>query len=108
VKIKIVVLIIVIFGCLYSHYCNHHFILQSGKKIESFSGKYKGEKDKNLRLLAENSNLCSRERIQNLAITKLNMFCPKNTDNVHTIFINDDKTFRFVNYIVPSAEALTK
>ena len=105
---KIIILIVLIFACVYSHHLNKHVILNSRRKIDSYNTQYKSEKDFNLVLLAEFSKLSSRERIQDIAFSKLNMFYPKNNENIHTIMINADKTFRLIDYIVPSAEAITK
>jgi len=106
---KVIVIVLLIVISIFSHYNNKHKILDYGRKLDESRELYQAQKVDNLNLITTNSKLSSRERIQRLASQRLGMFYPINNDNVHNIrFDNKKKTFRLIDYIVPSAEALTR
>ena len=106
---KVIVIALLIVISIFSHYSNKHKILDYGRKLDESRELYQAQKVDNLNLITTNSKLSSRERIQRLASQRLGMFYPINNDNVHNIrFDNKKKTFRLIDYIVPSAEALTR
>jgi len=106
---KVIVILLLIVFSIFSHYSNKHMILNYGRKLDESREQYQAQKVDNLNLITTNSKLSSRERIQRLASQRLGMFYPINNDNVHNIrFDNKKNTFRILDYIVPSAEALTR
>jgi len=106
---KVIVIVLLFIVSIFSHYSNKHKILSYGRKLDESRELYQSQKVDNLNLITTNSKLSSRERIQRLASQQLGMFYPANNDNVHNIrFDNKKKTFRILDYIVPSAEALTR
>jgi len=108
-KYKITVFLILSFTVVFFQYYNKHKIIRYERESNRLTEIYNSKKDLNLNYLNINSKLCSRERIQKLAIEKLNMFFPNNTSNIHNIKIDNRKeTFCLIDYIIPSAEALTK
>ncbi|HHE38644.1 MAG TPA: hypothetical protein ENL20_08745 [Candidatus Cloacimonetes bacterium] len=108
-KYKIILLLIIFLTTVFSHYYNKHKIIKYERESNRLIEIYNSKKDLNLNYLNINSKLCSRERIQKLAIEKLNMFYPDDTSNIHNIKIDNRKeTFCLIDYIIPSAEALTK
>lgn len=106
---KVITIVLLIFVSIFCHYSNKHNIIVYGRKLDESKEFYQAQKVDNLNLITANSKLSSRERIQRLASQQLDMFYPINNDNVHNIrFDNKKKTFRLIDYIVPSAEALTR
>ena len=106
---KVIVIVLLIFVWVFSHYSNKHKILDYGRKLDESQELYQAQKVNNLNLITINSRLSSRERIQRLASQQLGMFYHNNNDNVHNIrFDNKKNTFRILDYIIPSAEALTR
>ena len=106
---KVIAIVVLILVSIFSHYSNKHMILDYGRKLDESREQYQAQKVDNLNLITTNSKLSSRERIQRLAYQQLGMFYPINNDNVHNIkFDNKKNTFRLIDYIVPSAEALTR
>ena len=106
---KAIVFILVVFIFIFSHYYNKHKILDYARQCNKLTDVYKSNQDINLNLITVNSKLGSRERIQKLAYEELGMFYPTDNANVHNIKINSRKeSFCLIDYIVPSAEALTK
>jgi len=106
---KVIVILLLIVFSIFSHYRNKHMILDYGRNFDESRELYQAQKVDNLNLITTNSKLSSRERIQRLASQRLGMFYPINNDNVHNIrFDNKKNTFRILDYIVPSAEALTR
>lgn len=106
---KIIIIVSLIFVSIFSHYSNKHKILVYGRKLDESREFYQAQKVNNLNLITLNSKLSSRDRIQRLASENLDMFFPTNNENVHNIkFDNKEKTFRLIDYIVPSAEALIR
>lgn len=106
---KIIVIIFLVFVSIFFHYSNKHSIIVHGRKIDESQELYQACKVDNISLITMNSRLSSRDRIQRLAAEHLNMFFPADNENVHNIkFDNKKETFRLIDYIVPSAEALTR
>ncbi|MDO9577970.1 MAG: cell division protein FtsL [Candidatus Cloacimonadales bacterium] len=106
---RAVILIVVFFAIIFVHYQNQHKILSYSRKTNELQENYKSQRDINLDLVSVNSQLGSRERIQNLAYDKLGMTYPEDATSVHNIMMNSRKeTFCLVDFIVPCAEALTK
>ena len=106
---KVIVIVALIVVWIFCHFSNKHIIINNGRKLEESFEQYQAQKVENLNLITMQSKLSSRDRIQRLASAKLGMFFPTNSDNVHTIkFDPKKKTFRLIDYIVPSAEALTR
>ncbi|MCK4654674.1 MAG: hypothetical protein KAU01_09525 [Candidatus Cloacimonetes bacterium] len=106
---KLIIIILILCGIIFVHHYNKHKILIYSRQYYELSDIYKSKKDINLNLVSINSKLGSRERIQNLAFEKLEMFYPDNDQNIHNIKMNNKKkSFCLIDYIVPSAEALTK
>jgi len=106
---KIIVIILLVFVSIFFHYSNKHSIIIYGRKIDESRELYQACKVDNISLITMNSKLSSRDRIQRLASDNLNMYFPEDNDNIHNIkFDNKKKTFRLIDYIVPSAEALTR
>ena len=97
------------FSGIFFHYYNKHKIIEISRQKNVLLERLNSEKNVNLNLVIANNNLTSRVRIQQLASEKLGMFYPKNKSKIHTIEFNRKKnTFCLVDYIIPSAEALTK
>lgn len=106
---KITVIIILALVSIFCHYSNKHNIIVYERKIDETEEIYQAYKVDNLSLITLNNKLSSRERIQRLASENLNMYFPTNNENIHNIkFDNKKETFRLIDYIVPSAEALTR
>ena len=106
---KVIVIVSLILVLVFSHYINKHNILVYGRKLDESRELYQAQRVDNLNLITMNSKLSSRERIQRLASQQLSMFYPANNDNVHDIrFDHKKNTFRILDYIIPSAEALTR
>ena len=106
---KIVFLVFIISVSVFMHYFNQHAILKDARLTNELTETYKSQKDINLNLVTVNSKLGSRERIQKLAFENLGMFYPQDATSVHNIVMNNrDETFCLVDFIAPSAEALTK
>ena len=106
---KFILFVLVISIIIFSHYYNKHRILNYTRQCNKLTDVYKSNQDINLNLITVNSKLGSRERIQKLAYEELGMFYPTDNANVHNIKINTRKeSFCLIDYIVPSAEALTK
>ena len=84
-------------------------MIEFGRKLDDSKQLYQAQKVNNLNLITLNSKLSSRERIQRLASQNLDMFFPTDNGNVHNIkFDSKKKIFRLIDYIVPSAEAITR
>ena len=106
---KIVVIISLVMVSIFCHYSNKHKIIVCGRQLDESRALYQAYKVNNLDLVTLNSKLSSRDRIQRLASDNLNMFFPANNENIHYIkFDNRKETFRLIDYIVPSAEALNR
>ncbi len=106
---KIIVVVSLILVSIFCHFSNKHKLIVYGRKLDESSELYQAHKVNNLDLITLNSKLSSRDRIQRLASDNLSMFFPADNQNVHNIKFNDKKeTFRLIDYIVPSAEALTR
>lgn len=106
---RAVVLTVLFFVIIFVHYHNQHKILAFSREANDLLETYKSQKDINLDLVSINSQLGSRERIQNLAYERLGMFYPEDATSVHNIMMNSrQETFCLVDFIVPVAEALTK
>jgi len=106
---KVLFLVFIISVCVFIHYFDQHAILKDARITNELTETYKSQKDINLNLITINSKLGSRDRIQKLAFENLGMFYPQNATSVHNIVMNSkDETFCLVDFIVPSAEALTK
>ncbi|MDP8204055.1 MAG: hypothetical protein P9L95_05945 [Candidatus Tenebribacter mawsonii] len=106
---KIVVIISLVLVSIFCHYSNEHKIIVYGRKLDESRELYQAYKVNNLDLITLNSKLSSRDRIQRLASVNLDMYFPADNESVHNIKYNDKKeTFRLIDYIVPSAEALTR
>ncbi len=108
-KKRILLLVVLIFISVFIHYQNQHKILGYSHQINEIEQTLQSVKDINLDLVTYNSSLGSRERIQKLAYEHLGMTYPTDAGKVHNIVMNSrDETFCLVDFIVPSAEALTK
>jgi len=108
-KWKFIVIVFLIFASFFCHYSNKHKIIVYGRSLNGSQELLQAEKVINLDLVTTNNKLSSMDRIQQLASENLSMFYPTNNDNVHNIKFNNKKeTFRLIDYIVPSAEALTR
>ena len=106
---KVTVIVILVLVSIFCHYSNKHKIIVYGRKLDESRELYQAHKVNNLDLITLNSKLSSRDRIQRLASQNLDMFFPTDNENVHNIKFNNKKeTFRLIDYIVPSAEALTR
>ncbi|MCK5050190.1 MAG: hypothetical protein KAS53_00525 [Candidatus Cloacimonetes bacterium] len=106
---KVIVIAVLILVSIFCHYSNKHMIIVYGRELDAARELYQAQKVNNLDLITLNSKLSSRERIQRLASQNLDMFFPTDNENVHNIKFNNKKeTFRLIDYIVPSAEALTR
>ena len=106
---RAVILIVIFFAIIFVHYHNQHKILGYSRETSDLMETYKSQKDINLDLVTANSKLSSRERIQNLAYNELDMSYPEDATSVHNIMMNSrEETFCLVDFIVPSAEALTQ
>ena len=106
---KVIVIILLILVSIFSHYSNRHKIIVYGRQLDESRELYRAQKVNNSNLIILNSKLSSRDRIQRLASQNLDMFFPTDNENVHNIKFNNKKeTFRLIDYIVPSAEALTR
>lgn len=106
---KILILFLVTFAVIFCHYYNQHKILINGKEAARLQDEIKSYREMNQNLMAENYQLSSRERIQELAYVQLGMFYPDNYDHVYNIQMDKDKeNFLLIDYIVPSVEALNK
>lgn len=106
---RIMILVFIICLSIFSHFYNQHRILSDARLTDELSETLKNQKDINLNLVTINSKLGSRERIQKLAYENLGMFYPQDATSIHNIVMKKkNDTFCLVDYIVPSAEALTK
>ncbi len=106
---KIIVIAFLIIVSIFCHYSNKHNMIVYGRKLDDAKELYQAHKVNNLNLITLNSKLSSRDRIQRLASQNLDMFFPTDNESVHNIkFDNKKETFRLIDYIVPSAEALTR
>ena len=106
---KIIIIIFLILVSIFCHYNNRHKIIVYGRQLDDFREFYQAQKVDNLEHVTLNSKLSSRDRIQRLASQNLDMFFPADNENIHNIkFNNKKRTFRLIDYIVPSAEALTR
>ena len=106
---KVITIVLLIFVSIFCHYSNKHNIIVYGRKLDESRELYQAYMVNNLDLITLNSKLSSRDRIQRLASDNLNMFFPADNESVHNIkFDNKKETFRLIDYIVPSAEALTR
>jgi hypothetical protein len=81
-------------------------------QFDQYSRKYDSERIITGELRLQYNELCSRERIEKLAVEKLGMFYP--TDEMATVrYVREsysDKvaSFTLIDYLVPSVEALTR
>lgn len=108
-KTRLLILVVLILVSVFVHYHNQHKILSYSRRISDINENLKSAKDINLDLVTYNSTLGSRERIQKLAYEQLGMCYPNDATDVHSIVMNSqDETFCLVDFIIPSAEALTK
>ena len=83
--------------------------LKYSRKIDKLNENIKSLKNINRILVNEHNDLSSDSQIEKKAIEELSMFFPKNNKHKHNIRFNKkDKSFYLIDYIVPSAEALTK
>ncbi|MBT4575660.1 MAG: hypothetical protein HOK80_10240 [Candidatus Cloacimonetes bacterium] len=106
---KIIVIAALLIASIFCHYSNKHKLIINGRKLDESRELYQAYMVNNLDLITLNSKLSSRDRIQRLASDNLNMFFPADNESVHNIkFDNKKETFRLIDYIVPSAEALTR
>jgi cell division protein FtsL len=106
---RAIILIVIFFAIIFVHYQNQHKIMTYSRKANELTETYKSQKDINLDLVTLNSQLSSRDRIQNLAYENLGMSYPEDATSVHNIMMNSRKeTFCLVDFIVPCAEALTR
>jgi hypothetical protein len=79
------------------------------RKHDRLIEQLKSYREQNNYLVNENCRLSSRERIQEMAAKKLGMIYPKDPSNTYTIKIDKAKNkFCLIDFIVPSAEALTQ
>ena len=105
---KKVIIIISLFIIVFCHYFNKHKILKTSRDSMKLTELIKSKKDINLLLVMENIELSSRYRIEKLATEELDMYYPENSETRHTIIFDKKKeTFCLVDYIIPSAEAIT-
>ncbi|MBN1949293.1 MAG: cell division protein FtsL, partial [Candidatus Cloacimonetes bacterium] len=106
---KILILFLATFAVIFCHYYNQHKILINAKEVTRLQDEIKSYREMNQNLTAENYQLSSRERIQELAYSQLGMFYPDNYDHVYNIQLDKAKeNFFLIDYIVPSVEALNK
>ncbi len=106
---KLIIFLVTLFGLIFFHYYNKHRIINLVKEYNIMTEKLESEKDINLNLVLENSNLGSRDRIQKLASEKLGMIYQDGNFNVHPITLNDkNDEFCLIDFIIPPAEALTE
>jgi len=106
-KWLILLLLIIVFT--FCHYYNKHRIIHLTREYTKINEKYFYLKSINSQLLTTNNSLSCRTRIHKLAIEELNMILPENSESVHLISFNPHKKdFCLIDYVVPSAEALTK
>lgn len=105
-KRLLLIVMLLIIGTIF-HFINNHLIFDMAHEIDNIESKIDSFREINLILLSRNSQLSSRERIQELAITQLDMFYPADNTNVYDINWDKEKgCFSLVDYIVPSVQAL--
>jgi len=106
---KIFLLIVILFCTIFCHFYNKHKIMIDSRNYNRLQEELKSCREQNYFLIHENCRLSSRERIQELAVNKLDMYLPKDPTNTYTIKIDRDKdSFCLIDFIVPSVEALTQ
>lgn len=106
---KFFILILILFCLIFSHFYNKHKIMIDSRKYDRLVEQFKSYQEQNNNLLNENCRLSSRERIQAIAADKLGMIYPKDPSSTYTIKIDKEKNkFCLIDFIVPSAEALTQ
>ncbi|MFC1887236.1 cell division protein FtsL [Candidatus Cloacimonadota bacterium] len=106
---KFFLLILILFALVFSHFFNKHHIMIDSRKCDQLMQQLKSCREQNNVLINENRRLCSRERIQELAINQLGMSHPTDLNSTYTIKIDKEKNkFCLIDFIVPSVEALTQ
>ena len=104
---KLLLVVVLFFVAVISHYVNNHLIFKMSRRIDNVQTKIDSLSEINLNLLSKNSQLSSRERIQELAITQLGMFYPQSNSNIYDINWDKEKgQFCLSDYIIPSVQAL--
>lgn len=106
---KLLLIIVLVFTAIIGHFVNNYVMFKMSRQMDQIQTKIDSYSEINLILLSENSQLSSRERIQELAITQLGMFFPANNTNVFDINWNKKKgQFCLIDFIIPSVQALDK
>lgn len=106
---KLLLIIVLVFTAIIGRFVNNYVIFQMSRQMDQIQTKIDSYSEIHVILLSENSQLSSRERIQELAITKLGMFHPHNNNNVYDINWNKEKgQFCLIDFIIPSVQALDK
>ena len=106
---KLTVIIILIVLSLFFHYYNKHKILQYRRKLSDMQESYEYIRAVNSQLITTNNQLRCRGRILHLAQEELGMSFPIESNEPHIIrFDPDRKTFCLIDYIIPSAQAITR
>ncbi len=106
---KLSLILIIIILSFFFHYYNKHKILQYGREFTQIQENLEHLRAINSQLKTENNKLRCRGRIQRLAIDELDMMIPTDDTNIHNIRFDPDKNyFCLIDYIIPSAEAITR
>ncbi len=106
---KLLLVFILLAVTTIGHFVNNHLIFKMSRRIDEIQSRIDSLSEIHVSLLSRNSQLSCRERIQELAITKLGMFYPDSNKNVYDINWNREKgQFCLIDYIIPSVQALDK
>ena len=106
-KLSLIIFIVIL--SLFFHYFNKHKILKYRREIGQLQENYGYIKAANAKLITDNNQLRCRGRIVRLAIDELGMTFPAEDARIHNIKFDPDRnTFCLIDYIIPSAEAITR
>lgn len=90
---------------VFFQFMNKHQVLLDIKETDSLCKTLQSLQEVNQDLLACNSKLLARDRIKKLASEQLGMIFA--TEAPQSIGIVDDDSYRLIDFLVPTAEALT-
>ncbi len=104
-KSKILIIFVILISSVFFNFLNKHNIIKYSQKIDQLEKILHSKQELNQDLLSINSKLISRDRIQKLAYEKLGMIYSSTPPR--TIYEDRDKrSYRLIDFIVPTAEAL--
>jgi len=111
-KGRLIILSIILASIIIVQYLNQHQIVRATQEYASLEKKYAAARTINNELIITYNELISRDRIVGVATEQLGMFQAKN-DGINVTYVKEQSKenqilFSLIDYITPSAQALTE